>query len=214
MTKISILAQKIADNVGKSFDYMLIERLKSDVISYRAVIIRREHDKTGAFAGTLVQDISPIRVSKVDNIECGAPTGCTVLRTDSIIPKPVRVKGGTNYTYVGAVNRMTAFGHIQPEEFKYLKQYTKFGKSYPRYSYINGYIYLFNTEANNILIRGVFADPFELANLKDCDGNTCFQDIDIDTDMEEGIKSFIYKELGLTDTPKEPDEVKIEDNAI
>ncbi len=213
MTKISILAQKIADNIGKPFDYMLLGRLESDVISYRAVIIRREHDKTGRFAGTLIQDLSPIAVKTVDSIECGAPTGCTVSRTELIVPKPVRVKGGTNFTYVGATNRMTAFSFIKPEEFKYLRQ-TKFGKAYPRYSYLNGYIYIFNSEATTISIRGVFADPFELANLKDCNGNTCFQDIDIDVDMEESIKSFIYKELGLTNGVTPDGEVKTKEDAV
>lgn len=213
MTKISILAQKIADNIDRPFDDMLLERLKSDIVSYRAVIVRREHDKTGRFAGTLVQDISPIKVISVDSIECGAPTGCNVMRTESVIPKPIRVKGNTNFTYIGAVNRMTPFTYIHPEEVKYL-EHTKYGKNYPRYSYLNGYIYIFNSSATSILIRSVFADPFELANLKDCDGNTCFQDIDIDTDMENGIKSFIYKELGLLNKQPENQEIKTDDSTI
>lgn len=205
-----ILAHKIADNIGRTNDDMLIERLKSDIISYRATIIRREHSATGGYAPQLVMDVT-VPVIPTDANECGAPTGCIVLRTKQKIPKPVRVKKeGNNFLYVGSANRRRAFSWVKPEEVTYLK-YTRFSAKYPRYTYLNGYIYLFNTDTNSVNIRFVPADPFALETLKNCDGNTCFVPVLIDEDMEDGIKGFIYRELGLVQGVPEETEVKTDE---
>lgn len=209
MGKISELAQKIADNIDRSWDDMLKERLKSDIVSYRATIIRREHDKTGMFADTLVHEIS-LDLIKVDANECGAPTDCNVLRTKFKVPKPVRVKGNSNFQYVGSLNGTRPFGYIKPEELGYL-QYSRYSNEYGRYTYVNGYIYVFHTEAKAVKLRYVPSNPFELIDLKDCDGNSCFKDEEIDDDLEAMIKSFIYEELGLVRTENTKDEVKTDE---
>ncbi len=204
------LAHKIADNIGRTNDNMLIERLKSDIISYRATIIRREHTATGSYAPQLIMDIT-VPVISVDANTCGAPSGCIVLRTKQKIPKPVRVKReGNNFLYVGSANRRRAFSWIKPEEVTYLK-HTRFSSKYPRYTYLNEYIYLFFTDTNKVNIRFVPADPFALEKLKNCDNNTCFVPVFIDEDMESSIKSFIYQELGLVQKVSEETEVKTDE---
>jgi hypothetical protein len=190
MASLNEIAINIADNLGQPFDHMLIERIKFNVIHYRAMFIRRDQDRNNHISPILQQDLGCIPLEEVDAAECcDIESNCTVLRTKYKLPTPIRLKGNSDFIYVGDITKTGPIDLVEPDSLKYLNagRYSKLGRYY---YYLNDRIYLINTELDYVNVRGVFVDPREVAAFNQCEGADCYTDdskFPIADDMIEGI---------------------------
>jgi hypothetical protein len=212
MASLNEIAYSIATKLGKPTDIVLVNNIKFSIINYRALFIRQDFTKNGKVHQLYVQDLGCVPVEKTDSAECcDVESGCSVYRTVDILPDPVRLKGLEDYTFVGAINKITRYTALLPEEVQFLG-YNKYTKHDPRYIYRNQRVYVFNVQPEYINIRGVFADPRDASRFNHCDDADCYTDDDnfpIPEDMIPGIISgFINGELQILRDTNEGQEVK------
>lgn len=209
---LDILVAEIASLFNKDFDWAFKERIKAACISYRATLGKQEFDKYGRWSTGLIDSVC-LSVIAVKATECclNEDVECFVMRTTSEVPAPIRTNRFPDpYTYVGSANHEAAFTFVQPEEVGNILCGTRFMKNIGNlYTYYNNYIYLFGYEGKKIAIRGAFANPLELLELIDCDGNSCRDSIDINEDMKSTIKRMILEEFGFTKMIPGDKEIKI-----
>lgn len=212
MASLNEIAYSIATKLGKPIDIMLINDIKFSVINYRSLFIRQDYTKSGKYHQLLVQDLGCVPVEKVDSAECcTVESGCFVYRTKDKIPDPIRLKGLEDFTFVGATDKISRYTSILPEEIEYLK-HNKYTSKDPRYYYMNEYVYLLNLQPEYVNIRGIFADPREVAKFNQCEDAECYTDdsrFPVPEDMIPGIiNSFISGELRILRETNEGKEVK------
>lgn len=219
-SNLATLAQTIADNVGMPYDEVFLERMKYEIISQRATLLRQDFTRNRIIYSQLIQDIGCIELQKTSLDECctvNLVDMCAVSRTKSKVPTPVRIKENSSpFMYVGGIDKTAPFTWTIPEKLPYMltRRYGKKNQIY--FTYLNGYIYVFHLyhqEAiKKINIRGIWEDPVALAALKNCAGKECaaIDDFPIPRDMHKLIKDLIYAELKAM-IPKDT-EITIDDD--
>lgn len=153
---------------------------------YRHLLIRRDN---GYFKRMrdLEQDLGLISVSAVQQqIGKMAEMPKTVLRTNSEIPEPVRLRKRSPFTHIGAPDLGEHYDLMPEGQAKYLK-YNKFTSSTPRAYYQENRIYI-ESDAVSSLIETLQ------------DGTTSFEDVN-SSDLEEGITTIRVK--GVFARPEE-----------
>lgn len=175
MPSLNQIAHTICDRLNQPFNVMLHERKKFEVKYWRAELIRQDVNKNGLsyeFIQSFVTEL--VKVDKADN--CVVGINCTILRTATKIPKPVRLKEDVPFKYVGEVGGNASYPYTELEELKYTLANKYTGKSI-RYNYTNGYIYIFNnTKLKYLSLQGIFTNP-ELVNDCVASGSTvCYND--------------------------------------
>lgn len=209
MANIKTIAQSIADNVGKPFDEMFLERLKYEILSKRATVVRNDFTRNRTVDGSLVQDVSCLEMDSVSPSECcDTDIDCKVTRTTQKVPKTINLKENSSpFLYVGGIDKTTPYTWTQAEKMPYILSSRKFTKRHPYYTYLNGYIYVFNSENERLNVRGIFEDPTELYFLKNCDGQPCGEtdEIPLPKHLEKQVKDLIYDELGVMQRSEEPE---------
>ena len=191
-----LIAEEVAFDFGKSEDIPFIRRIEASAIEYRATIIRQDYAKLPVIPSSL-EDRFCLPLKSVPSTECCVDNieDCNVYRTIDQVPIPVRFKDSTDFTFVGDLRGKTAYSYIVPEELDFILNGTRFAKQLAYYTYYNRYIYTFNTPGKKISVRGVFDNPSELLNLKNCEGKPCITDIKINLDMAKLIKEWIKADL-------------------
>jgi hypothetical protein len=206
---IQSLAEEIAFDYNKSFDKETTRRLELAIIGYRASIIREEYARTGRFSNNLVVTLT-LKVIGVPEEECCTKVeGCKIQRTELKVPKPVRVKDGTSFLYVGDTDGGTPFTFAQISEINFLEKGNRFAKKRPYYTYENGYIYIHNVNTSKIRISFVPDNLEDLGEIKDCHGDVCDIDLTIPSDMSKQIKALIKAEQSGIQPPISKD-IKID----
>lgn len=205
-------ADSIADNEGRDHDYQFKERIKAAGKAVLSLLLRRELDQRGYLPDSLVKTVKCVPVVEANNDSCSAPIYCKVRRTKNKIPTPLRTKIASDFIYVGGVTGFTPFNYINPARVPFLR-YNPFTKNIPYYTYVNGFIYLINSEAESITIKFIPEDIEKLADIKGEDGKAIF-DVEKESyfpmDMIPIIKQMVYEELRISKQPLK-EEVKIED---
>lgn len=212
--KLTELAESIAIKYNRN-DYEFKEMLKSDIISARATIIKREFEKTNIFNSVLIQTLDCVSLIKVNSVQCSVNVNSdTILRSKNKLPKPLLLKDSTLFISVTTPflnKKRINLTVIKPEEVEFIT-YRRFTNNECYVTYENDYLYIHNhKDLPFITIRDVFANPLEVKAFKElskedsnckCDTcneseDLCFEDDDliIDETLSEGIKSFIYNEL-------------------
>lgn len=193
MASLNSVTQQLADNINQPFDNMLLARLEDTVISCRAILIRREFDRTRQFPSyAMYECLIPV------TIETCAPCKGALVSIERL-PRLIAVKNGSPFSYVGTDTREESISYILPEEIEIYK-HNPISSKMPRYTYMNKKTYFWNIgNINKILHRGPFADPRDLEQYN-CDEGTCF-DADGDDFIEDHlvplIKDMVYKEVGI-----------------
>jgi hypothetical protein len=213
MASLNEIAYSIADKLGKPLDFLFIQDIKFSIINYRALFIRQDYTKTGYYNPLFIQDLGCLETETTDSAECCTfESGCNVVRTVQELPDPIRLKGIEDFVFVGGIDKRTRFGMILPEEEVYV-EYSKYTKKLPRYSYLNKRIYLVNVPKGVINVRGIFADPRQVARFSRCgEDSPCYTDdsaFPCPEDMIVGIRNGILNgELRLMRETNEGEEVK------
>lgn len=169
----------------------------------RARLIRQEVNSNQTIGDSLIQEvIIPMEVvdsgSKID-IESNTP----VLKSSIKIPKFINTHKRDLFLSVSSPIDDSFVITIQPRAKAIRNKYNKYGKKYPVAYLYEGYIYIIKCDfyIEDILISGVFQDPFAVEKLKNPDlTEEDFMDMDypIDDDMINQINDIIKSnELNL-----------------
>jgi len=199
--KISLneLVQLVADRVGQPFSVPLQEELKV-MFNYKlADWMQKIIDKHPEQRKFYLKDIT-VELEAVDRGDCPIDTDCTVLRTISKIPTPVR-SATALFDYVGDPDKGDGYSYAAPEEIYWLAKYNKYTSNRPKYFYLNGYVYIYNEDSlEHVNIRGLWPDQRQLNTFK-CNDVPCYTDDD-QWDVPQDIintmvQDLLKNELGL-----------------
>ncbi len=178
---LSETALFIAKLKGKEDDSAFIDLLKSQIISYDAIIRRQQHDK-GINLSSLEQTIKCVELIKVNSASCGLGVeNDLVLRTKERLPKPIILKSNTPfksvYNSVTSKNRIT-IDYLTPEELEFI-DVRRFTSGSVFHIYENDYLYIVNAlekgyDLESVSIRALWDNPLEVRTfakselLKEC----------------------------------------------
>jgi len=192
------IVYNLADIVGKSDVPHFIERLKFNVKYYRAIFIRRDQERNSYLPEQFMQSFC-VEMIKVDASECcNVTVDCIIMRSKEKLPAAIRLKNGSPLTYVGTIDNLKSFAPMTVGELPTISHSTFTGRT-PRYFLQNGYLYVINSKAIKLTVKGIFEDPAEVANFE-CDGD-CYSDdnaFPIAADMVQRItQSLLSGELQI-----------------
>lgn len=210
---IKNIVDNIAQHFGKPFDNPFKSRIKSEVLAARAEIIKQHYNKYYSYPESLVSQIHRLKMVTTDIAENDIVNlGVNVSKTNLEIPTPIRMSiQNSNFIYVGTLDGNRSFGWISPENFEDLK-YDRFLKDTIRYTYINRHIYILGDNPKNIRIRGIFADPYQVAELNGEVEEEEPQTLDIPEDFVNLIERMVIDMIqrGFV-RPDSEEEIKIEE---
>ncbi len=177
-------------------DYVLKESLKVDVIASRAKLIRDQFTNTHTFPQSAIVPLKCLDLEKVPSTDCcSIDLGCYILKSVNKIPRPINVKDTLNFNFVGSVDFTSEWGWLKPEEVGRIK-YRKWSSNDIYYTWLNDYIYVFNT-----LVPKAFSMRYPIANLieaeriKNCHGESCIsleKTVEIEDEWIEPIDKMIF----------------------
>jgi hypothetical protein len=210
---IQELIDDIAGQFNRELDHVFKEKVKTKVKIAYAEAIRQYVDKYGSVPNSIMSAINCLPTKVVDAAECcSVDIECEIVRTISKVPSSIRVRGlESSFSFVGTIDGKHSFGDIQPEELPFLLA-DRFVKKKIFYSYINNYIYIFNSKPKNIKVRGVFNNLDEVLKLNDCENDPagCLQEMTIPEDFGIVIKSLVYNELRNVPFEQKEEEIKVQ----
>lgn len=184
-------------------DSLSLEQVKYAVKYYRTTFIRRDFYRNYNRYRMFEQDLGLVPVSITDTAESSNYTsGNKLLRTDSRIPTPVRMKNWEGITFVGGIDRAGKPIPVRDAHQSYWDQFNKYTGNEASAFYRDGYIYLRNvSNADVVNIRGVFEDPEDVHEFTRDNGLDLYDEdssFPIPMDMLEGItKGLIDGELNI-----------------
>jgi hypothetical protein len=156
----------------------LSDRQLEFIVNYtRSILVKRDLDKGRSINPNLVQDLGCVPVKLVDSSECcDIKTDCYILRTVDPIPRQLELASRNTLEYIGTITKDKSFQLI-PIARKRWMAYNKYTAKLPAAYYLNGYIYITNnTLLESINIRGIFADPRDVAKYNQCGSDTSCYD--------------------------------------
>lgn len=213
MLSLNQIADAVAHTLGEPYNHFLKEKIKDKAISLRSLLLRQEYTKNN-ISQQLIQTLGCIRLQCVDIVDCcEVKANINVLRTEQVIPMPLRVKNDLFY-FVGTVKKEQPFLYCNHEDLEYVLT-NRFNGKYPRYSYRNGHIYVFNPPERSlefITVESIFDDPRVVGNFCDCDNSLCYTDdtpIYFPNDLRMTVDDLLEKEFGK---PTKETEIKLNDN--
>jgi len=176
----------------------------------RSKYLRNDLNNLQKVADNSILQTLCLEVEEVSIAQCGFDYECgTIMRTVRPIPKPLELHLKSAITSIKPSNRIAIpFNFVSKDRAIYSK-YSKFNKSI--YTFIDNDLYVYFISQSNaiklldcITITGIFEDPLELKNYKNCcgcnDSNICFdimttdyplQSHHIDSIREEIIRNYI-----------------------
>jgi hypothetical protein len=184
----------LAERAGKKTDITFIKQMKDLVVIESARLKANSLSKTPSLASHYIQRFH-VPLKKVDSTdECNeeAIDKCEmVYRSVLSIPEPIRFTSNP-FPYVGSPDGGHAFGWTTfgTEPKRRVKKLT--GK-FPRHTYANNYLYIFNIEIDEIAVEGVFSDPRSVSKFK-CNGTPCYSD-EQEFPIDEQTLKLVYDEI-------------------
>jgi hypothetical protein len=206
------IAYFVAGRLSREEDIKFLNEIKFAVKYYRALFIRRDAERNNTSRHYMQSLITPlIEVDAADS--CATEDGCTILRTEYKIPEPVRFKDSVPFNFVGTVAYKKTITYTEPANTAHLS-YAKYGKGALYYTYVNGYVYIYNAhKLKRVLIDAAFVEPEKAVTL--CvDSVNCVSDDEpfpCPADMVQNIiQALLSTELSIN-IPGDDKEVNIDD---
>jgi hypothetical protein len=203
------IVYNLADITGKTDVPHFLERLKFNVMYYRALLIRRDQERNTHLPEQFMQSFC-MEMEKVNASECcDVEIDCIIMRSKKKLPSPIRLKNGSPLTYVGTLDNLKSYAPMSVGELPFIGHSTFTGKV-ARYFVQNDYLYIVNAKPIKVVVKGIFEDPRDLKDF-DCDGD-CYDDdnsFPITADMVQRItQSLLAGELQIL-LPGDGGEVKV-----
>lgn len=216
MASLNEIVQDIAEEIDAGTDFTIRQKLKDEVIGWRATFFRRDRQLNNLVHDQVTQALGVITMVRVDKGEGGIPATIDkqIWKSELPIPIPVRFKNASlsPFTFVGSPDRHTAFTYIQPEAVNYIHT-GRYTKDDTRYTYRDGHLYVYDI-AKKVFVRGVFEDPRDVEAFNGCVGSTPYTDdneFPVPEDMINLIKQQIYGRVTST-RPEDASEIKINED--
>lgn len=146
-----------------------------------------------------------LEVEEVNISECGIDYECgTIMRTVKPIPKPLELHLRSAITSIKPNNRISVpFNFVNKDRAIYSK-YSKYNKSI--YTFLDNDLYLYFISQSNaiklldcVTVTGIFEDPLELKNYKNCcgcnDAQICFDIMKTDYPLQSHNIDYIREEI-------------------
>lgn len=206
------IAEQLAERVGRQFDVPFKEQLKDLAVIYRSRFLSNSLSKNPSlkkyYSQSIIADleeVNPDECDELDGIDCN-----NILRTVEQIPESLRI-GPNPYDYVGSPGGMQPFGWttFSSERFYIHNKYTK---ALPRYTKLNGRIYVFNEKnLEKLRIEDVFDDPRKLATFScsNVENIPCYSDT-TDFIADNAVAQLIIEEILVKALRFNPQDEKIE----
>ena len=189
------IVYNLADIVGKTDVPHFVERLKFNVMYYRALLIRRDQERNSYLPEQFMQSFC-MEMEKV-------------MKSKKKLPSPIRLKNGSPLAYVGTIDNLKSYAPMSVGELPFIGSSPFTGKI-ARYFVQEEYLYIINAKPKKVNVKGIFEDPRDLLEF-DCDGD-CYSDdnaFPITADMVQRItQSLLAGELRML-TPDDGGEVKV-----
>lgn len=187
-------ASYLAERAGRKIDMTFIKEMKDLVVVISARFKADTLSKNPSQDKYYLQRFNvPLKAVDASD-ECNANIAkCDkVFRSIDKVPTPLRYT--TNpFSYVGATDGSQSYGWTtfgtEPK-----RRAKKLTGSFPRHTYINGYIYIFNKELDEVGVEGVFSDPRSVSNFKCGDGTPCYSE-ETEFPVDEQILKMVYDEI-------------------
>ena len=193
----------IAEKINRTEDYAFVETLKKDVDSKRAYFLKQEKRRIVNWEN-FQQTIGCLELVESSMIECCGidVEDCDkVLRSKLELPQFVTV-GVTPFSYVGDDAYKHPHTYSTPENIKNIVRIPILSKR-PLYAISQNHLVLINPVSKmveQITVKGVFANPDDIAKYECKDGGSCYdhdKDYPASSDLMEIIRKDIYQELGI-----------------
>lgn len=214
MATLNEIVYNIATQVEKADDAILLERLKFMVGYYRAQFIRQDQRRNHSLPSQFVQSLECLEMEQANAMECCTveDIGCEVWRTKKTLPRTVRIYDGQEFVYVGTVDGKEPYQRTTSVQVAYAA-YSKWSGNQPKYIYKNDRIYVMNARPAEILVKGVFEQPQELAGYLCCDNTAVYTEdkqYPMSLDMTQRItQSILSNEMQLENRQNDSDEVQL-----
>lgn len=142
---------------------------------------------------------------EVSALECGIDVGCdTLLRTKEKVPTPIDLSTKPSIISIRPTNRIARPFSFIDKSRVYNVEGAPFKHTIYAFLDDDGYIYLYSGSEDYkhldcIKIAGVFVDPLELENFKNCcdcdDSNVCFDRMTMDYPIQPRYVDLIRREI-------------------
>lgn len=195
MASLAAAASYLAERAGKKRDMTFIKEMKDLIVIETARLKTNSLSKTPSLDKYYLQRFQLDTKAIDPSDECASSVkDCeAVYRTKDKIPQPLRYTSNP-FSYVGAPDGShgwgwTTFG-TEPK-----RQAKKLTGKFPRHTYINEYLYIFNIKIDTIGVEGVFSDPREVAKFLTC-GTTkpCYSD-ETEFPIDEQLLKLAFDEI-------------------
>lgn len=186
------LIDSILIEVGKPYDHSIRQILRERIFQLRALFIRRSSQKHG-LDEELKMSVD-IPVIKVDSNDSCYSSNCTIKRSETKVPVPVRLSRGLPFDFVGTLKGIPySFMRYGEQNFYNL---IPIRQDIRGYFINNGYIYLVNpTNEHYIRVRHVFENIDEAVSMCDSSCTTEDTDIFLPGDLVSDIVTTLIMEL-------------------
>lgn len=176
MTTINKIASAIADDLGKPFDEMLLERIKFQIRALRTTLIRQEYERTGGDAlhtQTLVVDVRKMDDTDTD---CGLHNCDYTVADLTYRPLALKLGGPIFFAVLAQSNNRASFQHATLAEIRNANLRCIEDLRY--YYYANNKLYFYNWPklAKRVMLTAYWDDPDAVLNA--CVNNNCRTDDD------------------------------------
>ena len=181
-------------------DNIDIRQIRDDIHKQRALWLRNELNKNRTIHPDIQQDLGCVDMELTDNAECcEITTGCNILRSVEILPRPLELHNKEAITRVGPVNKMNKPFSLVPYERAIYSGNGKFNYNKIFAFYLNWRIYITGKDPiintiEKIHVRGVFENPEEAGKFVDCDNKPCFT-ADSEYPIMEWLRPYIETEI-------------------
>ena len=166
------------------------ETLKDQVKNQTAVFIRQDLDRNGRSDGFMTRieaELVPVTIGH--NVKC--------LRTKNKVSEPVRLKGDSDYAYIGSVDGLQPFSVVDFYEMNDISC-LEISAGNPRYSQKNNYIYILNTtnEMEHVAIEAAFIEIIDGdLNVDDVRDYNVTYEFPATRDMIHRVSSYVLADL-------------------
>lgn len=166
------IAYNILNNIreGRSSnnEYLSVDQIKFNVNYYRALLIRRDTERTNNSLQMFEQDLGIVDVDLFDTAEDSVEESMVdALRTTKKLPTPIRLKNKEAFTFIGGMDKTGEAIPLTHANRSYWSQFRKYSKGQPEAYFRNGYLYITNADDMDVInVRGVFEDPEDVFDFK------------------------------------------------
>lgn len=156
MPSLNQIGSIFASRLNRPFDDQLKAEFKPLFINEISLLIRRSIDANGIdsmYIASFVVDL--IKVDELDNI--GDAGEYNILRSVNRIPIPIRYKTPVPFIFVGSRDNGLSFGYVNSYNKSFTKELPYIGSAIT-YTYVNGYLYIYNnTKLDKVRVTAPYA---------------------------------------------------------